>query len=62
VPNVHAILVPAGGGGLIAGVAVAVKHAQPSVKIIVRVYGPRSYRLLRCRRLRRKTVPALPTR
>ncbi len=33
-PNVDAILVPVGGGGMIAGIAVAVKALAPSVKII----------------------------
>ncbi len=35
VPQVEAVVVPVGGGGLIAGVAVAFKHLKPSVKIIV---------------------------
>ncbi|KAF6774337.1 hypothetical protein AHF37_05511 [Paragonimus kellicotti] len=34
VPDVDAILVPVGGGGLIAGVAVAVKGINPHVKVI----------------------------
>ncbi|MBL9209027.1 MAG: threonine ammonia-lyase [Opitutaceae bacterium] len=34
VPDVDAILVPIGGGGLIAGVAVAVKALRPRVKVI----------------------------
>ena len=33
-PNVNAILVPVGGGGMIAGITVAVKSLAPSVKII----------------------------
>jgi len=33
-PNVDAILVPVGGGGMIAGIAIAVKALAPSVKII----------------------------
>ncbi len=33
-PNADAILVPVGGGGMIAGIAVAVKALAPSVKII----------------------------
>lgn len=33
-PNVAAILVPIGGGGLISGVAAAVKRCRPSVRII----------------------------
>lgn len=40
-PDVNAVLVPVGGGGLIAGVATAIKHLQPNVKIYVRIifYG-----------------------
>ncbi|VDM62566.1 unnamed protein product [Angiostrongylus costaricensis] len=34
VPDVEAVIVPVGGGGLIAGVAVAVKTLKPAVKII----------------------------
>ncbi|KAF2881483.1 hypothetical protein ILUMI_24681 [Ignelater luminosus] len=34
VPNVDAVVIPAGGGGLIAGVAVALKELKPSCKII----------------------------
>lgn len=34
VPNVDAILVPVGGGGLIAGIAVAVKTNMPNVQVI----------------------------
>lgn len=34
VPDVDAILVPVGGGGLIAGVALAVKSIRPEVKVI----------------------------
>lgn len=33
VPEVEAIVVPIGGGGLIAGIALAVKHLRPEVKI-----------------------------
>lgn len=36
VKNIDAIIVPVGGGGLIAGVALAVKTLYPNVKIIVR--------------------------
>ena len=36
-PDVDYIIVPIGGGGLVAGVAVAAKHLKPSVKIIVSV-------------------------
>ena len=35
VPNVEYIIVPIGGGGLIAGICTAVKHLKPDVKIIV---------------------------
>lgn len=35
VNGVDAILVPVGGGGLIAGIALAVKTLKPEVKIIV---------------------------
>lgn len=34
VPNVGQILVPVGGGGLIAGIAVAVKSVDPTIKVI----------------------------
>jgi threonine dehydratase len=34
VPEAEAIIVPVGGGGLIAGVAVAVKHLRPEVQVI----------------------------
>lgn len=34
VPDVDAVIVPVGGGGLIAGVAVAIKEARPDVKVI----------------------------
>jgi threonine dehydratase len=33
-PNVEAILVPLGGGGLISGVSIAVKNSKPEVKVI----------------------------
>jgi threonine dehydratase len=33
-PNVNMIIVPVGGGGLISGIALAVKNSKPSVKII----------------------------
>jgi len=38
VPDVEYIIVPVGGGGLIAGIAAAVKHLKPDVKIIVSFY------------------------
>uniref|UniRef100_A0A0K0DL08 Serine racemase n=1 Tax=Angiostrongylus cantonensis TaxID=6313 RepID=A0A0K0DL08_ANGCA len=39
VPDVEAVIVPVGGGGLIAGVAVAVKTLKPAVKIIVSLFS-----------------------
>lgn len=35
VADIDAVVVPVGGGGLIAGVALAVKSLHPNVKIIV---------------------------
>lgn len=35
VPDIDAIVVPTGGGGLLAGVSVAVKTLYPHIKIIV---------------------------
>ena len=35
VPDVDAVVVPVGGGGLVAGVAVAVKTLKPNVKVYV---------------------------
>lgn len=35
VPNIDAVIVPIGGGGLIAGVALAVKTLHPGALIIV---------------------------
>lgn len=35
VPDVDAVLVPVGGGGLLAGVATAIKHLKPDVLIYV---------------------------
>jgi len=35
VPDVDAVLVPVGGGGLIAGLALAVKSLSPDVKVYV---------------------------
>lgn len=34
IPNVDAIFVPVGGGGLIAGIAMAVKNINPNVDVI----------------------------
>ncbi|KAJ8723859.1 hypothetical protein PYW07_007839 [Mythimna separata] len=39
VPNVDAVLVPCGGGSLLAGVAVAVKHLKPDVEVYLRRSG-----------------------
>ena len=36
VPDLDAAVIPVGGGGLIAGVAKAIKTMKPGVKIIVR--------------------------
>lgn len=38
VPNIDAVIVPVGGGGLIAGVATAVKTLSPKTKIIVIIF------------------------
>lgn len=35
VPDIDAVVIPIGGGGLIAGVALAIKTLYPKVKIIV---------------------------
>ena len=37
VPDVDAVVIPVGGGGLIAGCAVALKTMNPKIKIIVRL-------------------------
>ena len=37
VPDVDAVVIPVGGGGLIAGCAVALKTMNPKIKIIVRI-------------------------
>lgn len=36
VPNPDAVIIPVGGGGLIAGIATAIKALSPKTKIIVR--------------------------
>ena len=36
VPDLDAVVIPVGGGGLLAGVTVAVKGLRPDVQIIVR--------------------------
>lgn len=33
-PNIDAVIVPVGGGGLISGIAIAIKHLNPKVQII----------------------------
>lgn len=35
--NIDAVVVPVGGGGLLAGVSVAVKHLLPNVEVIVNI-------------------------
>lgn len=43
-PDVHTVLVPTGGGGLIAGIAVAIKALRPDVRIIgVQAEGAAAY-------------------
>ena len=37
VPNLDAIIVPTGGAGLLAGVAIAAKAMNPKIKIIVKL-------------------------
>lgn len=46
VQDVDAIVVPTGGGGLLAGVAVAVKTLNPNIKIIVRFETSIVYKIL----------------
>lgn len=36
-PSVDAVLVPCGGGSLLAGVAVAIKHLKPDTEVYVSV-------------------------
>jgi threonine dehydratase len=38
VPDLDAIVVPTGGGGLLAGIAVAAKSMNPNIKIIVSLW------------------------
>lgn len=47
VPDVEAVLVPLGGGGLIAGMSLAIKSMRPDVEVIVRGAARRSAPLLR---------------
>lgn len=35
--NIDAVIVPVGGGGLIAGISVVVKHLLPHVQVIVSI-------------------------
>ena len=35
-----AIIIPVGGGGLLAGMVTVIKHLKPHMEIIVCVYGP----------------------
>lgn len=39
VDDIDAVVVPTGGGGLLAGVAVAIKTLQPNIKVIVSSCG-----------------------
>lgn len=43
VPDVDAVLVPVGGGGLLAGVATAIKHLKPNVLIYVSLLFQQTY-------------------
>lgn len=38
VPDLEAVIIPVGGGGLIAGIATAIKAMKPHVQIIVSCY------------------------
>lgn len=38
VQDIDAVVVPTGGGGLLAGVAVAIKTLQPQIKVIVSIF------------------------
>lgn len=38
VDNIDAVVIPVGGGGLVAGVALAIKTLNPEIKIIVSIY------------------------
>ena len=50
VPDVDAVVIPTGGGGLLAGCAVALKTMKPSVQIIVRINSAKSLGV-KCRHL-----------
>jgi threonine dehydratase len=39
ISDADAVVVPVGGGGLIAGIATAIKTLSPSTKIIVRIFS-----------------------
>lgn len=41
--QLDAVVIPVGGGGLLAGMAITLKHLQPRVKVIVRVHGDTRY-------------------
>ncbi len=59
VPDVDAVIVPVGGGGLIAGIGAAIKAVKPSVRII----GVESERAPTLREsLKRQTVTNVPSR
>ena len=40
VPDVDAVIIPVGGGGLIAGCAVALKTMNPNIQVIVSIFLP----------------------
>lgn len=39
VPGVDAVLVPCGGGSLLTGIAIAVKHLKPDAEVYVSIHG-----------------------
>lgn len=42
-PTVDAVMVPVGGGGLISGVAIAIKHLKPDTEVYVSTYRYSKY-------------------
>lgn len=48
VPDVDAVVIPVGGGGLIAGAALALKNLKPSVQIIVSIRAISQYYIGSC--------------
>jgi threonine dehydratase len=61
VPRVKSIIVPVGGGGLIAGVAAAVKKRRPGVRVIGVQSSQAPSAVLAMRKGRIVEVPVLPT-